>query len=59
VAAPGPPAVAGTVVPGVSSSDASEVIVVVAACWSKFYNFKNIFAEKYGEKIGVFCSNYS
>jgi hypothetical protein len=23
----------------------------------RWYDFKNIFAEKFGEKIGVFCSN--
>jgi hypothetical protein len=26
--------------------------------WDRCYDFKNIFAENFGENIGVFCSNY-
>jgi hypothetical protein len=27
--------------------------------WDRCYGFSNIFAEKFGKNIGVFCSNYS
>jgi hypothetical protein len=27
--------------------------------WDQCYDFKNIFAEKFSENIGIFCSNYS
>jgi hypothetical protein len=26
--------------------------------WHRCYDFKNIFTEKFGENIGIFCSNY-
>jgi hypothetical protein len=29
-----------------------------ARTWDRCYDFKNIFAQIFGENIGVFCSNY-
>jgi hypothetical protein len=31
----------------------------VTNSWDRCYDFENIFAEKFSENIGVFCSNYS
>jgi hypothetical protein len=30
-----------------------------APTWDQCYDFLNIFAEKFGKKIGVFCSKQS
>jgi hypothetical protein len=32
--------------------------VGLALIWGRCYDFKNSFAQKTGETIGVFCSNY-
>jgi hypothetical protein len=33
-------------------------MVKIRSIWDRCYDFLNFFAEKFSEKIGVFCTNY-